>query len=151
MSERVEGADLLDVNVWFALAVENHPHHAAAQSHWHAEPQSWRYFCRSSAMSLVRLLTTPAAMENRPLTLPQAWRLYSKFRQLPRVGLMSEPNDLEPTLTSLIGAALPTRHLTDAYLAAFAKTAGLRLVTFDRDFSRFDKLDWRRLEPSKEH
>jgi predicted nucleic acid-binding protein len=30
---------------------------------------------------------------------------------------------------------------TDAYLAAFARSAGLRLVTFDRGFARFSGLE----------
>jgi len=32
---------------------------------------------------------------------------------------------------------LPPRLWTDAYLAALSMSAGLRLVTFDRDFERF--------------
>ena len=38
-----------------------------------------------------------------------------------------------------------TKHLTDAYLAAFAVCAGLRLVTFDKDFERFEGLRLLRL------
>lgn len=41
--------------------------------------------------------------------------------------------------------ALPARLLTDAYLAAFAESAGLRMVTFDKDFERFEGLDCLRL------
>jgi predicted nucleic acid-binding protein len=40
---------------------------------------------------------------------------------------------------------LPACLLTDAYLAAFAESAGLRMVTFDKDFERFDGLDCLRL------
>ena len=35
---------------------------------------------------------------------------------------------------------------TDAYLAAFAKCAGLRLVSFDAGFSRYPGLAWLLLE-----
>jgi predicted nucleic acid-binding protein len=45
-----------------------------------------------------------------------------------------------------ISAKLPSRLLTDAYLAAFAKSAALRLVTFDKDFDRFDGLHSLRLK-----
>ncbi len=38
---------------------------------------------------------------------------------------------------------------TDAYLAAFAKCAGLRLVTFDHGFSRFKALDLLILHPAR--
>ncbi len=34
---------------------------------------------------------------------------------------------------------------TDAYLAAFARVAGLRLVTFDSGFSKYKDLSWQLL------
>ena len=40
---------------------------------------------------------------------------------------------------------LPPRLFTDAYFAALARRAGLRRVTFDRDFERFDRLALLRL------
>jgi hypothetical protein len=45
-----------------------------------------------------------------------------------------------------LGANAAPRHWTDAYLAAFAKAGGLRLVSFDGDFTRFGGLDLLRLE-----
>ncbi|WVN41054.1 hypothetical protein AOB54_05970 [beta proteobacterium MWH-UniP1] len=41
----------------------------------------------------------------------------------------------------------PPKYLTDAYLAAFAVCSGLRLVTFDKDFERFEGLSLLRLKP----
>ena len=41
------------------------------------------------------------------------------------------------------------RLLTDAYLAAFAESAQLRRVTFDKDFGRFQGLDCLRLSTAK--
>ena len=38
------------------------------------------------------------------------------------------------------GAELPARLCTDAYLAALAIANGWRLVSFDRDFERFEGL-----------
>ena len=35
----------------------------------------------------------------------------------------------------------------DAYLAALAQTANLRLVSFDADFARFTGLQWLHLTP----
>ena len=43
------------------------------------------------------------------------------------------------------GMALPSRMWSDAYLAAFAVTGDLRMVTFDRDFNRFTGLNCLRL------
>jgi hypothetical protein len=48
-----------------------------------------------------------------------------------------------------LGAAaglLPPRLCTDAYLAALAIANGWRLVSFDRDFGRFEGLQW--LQPA---
>ena len=41
---------------------------------------------------------------------------------------------------------LPARLCTDAYLAALAIANGWRLVSFDRDFERFEGLQW--LQPA---
>ena len=147
MIERGAGAtapgvagDLLDVNVWLALAIEEHLHHPAAAAYWAAHAGTARLFCRTSAMSLVRLLTHPRLMANKPLTLSKAWTLYSRFAALPGVALVSEPEGLDADLGALVTPQLPPRLFTDAYFAALARRAGLRLVTFDRDFERFDRL-----------
>jgi len=42
-----------------------------------------------------------------------------------------------------------TRFWTDAYLAAFARSAGMRLVSFDAGFARFDRLDCLLLEADR--
>lgn len=148
MTEAPPG-DLPDVNVWLALAVQDHVHHRAATEYWQASPQSRRYFCRGSASSLVRLLTHPHLMADKPLSLQAAWQLYRRFRALPTVGLLPEPLELEDQLSALITPRLPAQHFTDAYFAALAICSGLRLVSFDRDFARFGKLQWQYLGPGK--
>jgi predicted nucleic acid-binding protein len=40
--------------------------------------------------------------------------------------------------------------MTDAHLAAFAKCAGLRSVTFNHGFSRFKELEMLILKPGEE-
>ncbi|MDP1902558.1 MAG: hypothetical protein Q8K96_19230 [Rubrivivax sp.] len=109
--------DLPDVNVWLALAVQEHPHHAAARQYWANEAAARLHFCRVTMLGLVRLLTQPRLMG------PATMRRY-------------------------VGAGLPARLITDAYLAAFAAACGLRLVTFDRDFGRFEGLHLLRLSPT---
>jgi len=37
---------------------------------------------------------------------------------------------------------MPPRLCTDAYLAALASANGWRLVSFDRDFERFELFEW---------
>lgn len=152
MTERGAGVlcsgDLLDVNVWLALAIEEHPHHHAAEAYWHAHAGEPRFFCRLSAMSLVRLLCNSNLMSNKPLTLVKAWDLYQRFASLPGVGVLAEPAGLDEQLGELVTPKLAPRLFTDAYFAALAHTARLRLVTFDKDFARFEALNVLRLTAS---
>ena len=129
--------DLLDVNVWLALAIQEHPHHGAAASYWARHSGLARFFCRLSALSLVRLLTHPKLMAGKPLTLVKAWGLYRRFAALPGVAMLGEPEDLDDHLASFVTPKLPARLFTDAYFAALAGKSQARLVTFDRDFQRF--------------
>jgi uncharacterized protein len=152
MNERMPGAaipagagDLLDVNVWLALAIEEHPHHAAAARYWKSRAGQVSFFCRLSAMSFVRLLSHPKLMAGKPLTLAKAWGLYRRFTALPGVALLAEPDGLDSDLEGLVVPKLPSRLFTDAYFAALARKAHVRLVTFDRDFERFDRVALLRL------
>ena len=137
--------DLLDVNVWLALAIQEHPHHDAAAAYWVDHGRTPRHFCRLSAMSFVRLLSNPNLMSGKPLTLSKAWERYQRFSALPGVAHAIEPRGLDERLGLLITPRLPTRLFTDAYFAALAQCAGLRLVTFDKDFERFEPLTMLRL------
>lgn len=152
MTERGAGGsrsgDLLDVNVWLALAIEEHPHHQAAAAYWSAHTGEPRFFCRLSAMSFVRLLCNSTLMSNKPLTLVKAWDLYQRFASLPGVGLLAEPAGLDEQLGAMVTPKLAPRLFTDAYFAALAHTARLRLVTFDKDFARFEALNVLRLAAS---
>ena len=134
------GGDLPDVNVWLALAIEEHPHHRAAAAYWDRDARIPKYFCRISAMSLVRLLTHPKLMGDKPLSLSKSWALYRSFANLPGVSMLPEPDGLDTELAGLVTPRLPARLFTDAYFASLAKKAALRLVTFDKDFERFDQL-----------
>ena len=152
MTERATGAatrhvvgDLLDVNVWLALAIEEHPHHPRAASYWARHSGDARFFCRVSAMSVVRLLTHPRLMADKPLTLAKAWALYRSFATLPGVAMLDEPDGLDADLEALVTRRPAPRLFTDAYLAALACRSRLRLVTFDRDFERFQGLTMLRL------
>jgi uncharacterized protein len=137
--------DLLDVNVWLALAIEEHPHHRSAASYWNRRAREATFFCRLSAMSLVRLLTNSKLMSGKPLTLARAWALYRGFSAVPGVSILAEPEGLDAELAALVTPKLPPRLFTDAYFAALALKAQVRLVTFDRDFERFGRLALLRL------
>lgn len=81
-------------------------------------------------------------MGGKPLDVQQAWQAYSSFRGLPEVILAAEPESCEEPLALWSTQGTPSPRLwTDAYLAAFAQAGGFRLVSFDRDFSRFGGLE----------
>lgn len=131
------GGDLPDLNVWLALAIAEHPHHESTQAYWHEQAAERIWFCRVTMLGLVRLLAQPKVMGKAALSLTKAFDAYQRFAALPEVGLQPEPADCEAQLRRLLKPDTPARLWTDAYLAAFATSAGLRLVTFDRDFARF--------------
>ncbi len=136
----VSTGDLPDINVWLALAVQEHPHHAAARQYWASVQAAGTslWFCRVTMLGLVRLLCQPKVVGEGALAPAAAWSAYQRFRAAQGVGLLAEPQGCDLQLHALVvQASLPTRLWTDAYLAALSLSAGLRLVTFDRDFHRF--------------
>ena len=137
--------DLPDVNVWLALAVQEHPHHRAALAYWQGAAQTRAWFCRITMLGLVRLLTQPRVMGRGALAAHEALAVHDRWMALPEVGLHPEPPGCDDVLRELATPALPARMLTDTYLAAFAMAAGLRLVSFDTDFLRFESLTCLRL------
>jgi toxin-antitoxin system PIN domain toxin len=139
--------DLPDVNVWLAFSLTDHVHHQRARHYWYEESGDRLAFCRVTALGFLRLSTHAASMNGQPLTVPQAWQAYSTFRQLPEVALAAEPEGCEAWLEKwALGKDSTARQWTDAYLAAFARAAGFRVVSFDRDFARFKGLDLLKLE-----
>jgi uncharacterized protein len=141
--------DLLDVNVWLALAIDEHPHHPAALRYWSGNANIRKLFCRLSAMGFVRLLTQPRLMAEGALDLAEAWTLYERYVSMPRVALLPEPDGVDAQLSGFVAKRLPARLLTDAYLASVSACAGLRLVTFDKDFERFAGLALFRLSANQ--
>jgi toxin-antitoxin system PIN domain toxin len=127
-----------DVNVWFALAVGDHPHHRPARAWWNEE-SSLAGFCRLTQLGLLRLLTTASAMGGRPLTNKEAWRVYDGFLSDNRVRMFPELaalDDLFCTYSNLRQAA--PKVWADAYLAAHAAANEAMLVTFDQAFTNYN-------------
>lgn len=143
--------NLCDSNVWLSLALSAHVHHRAARD-WLAtitEPRS-ALFCRATQLSVLRLLTTAAVLApygNPPLTNRQAWETYQAFAADDRIGLVDiEPVDVEAAWVEFAAKAGASPKLwMDAYLAAFAHSAGYTLVTTDVAFAQFPDLDLRLL------
>lgn len=133
--------DLPDVNVWVALALKNHPFHARAHEYWRTDSASALSFCRTSALGFVRVCSMRATV-GEPFTHSESWNAYQGWRRQPGVAYLEEPEGLESLLGGWAQSGIVTpRTWTDAYLAAFAIRAGVRLVSFDADFRRFPGLD----------
>jgi predicted nucleic acid-binding protein len=72
-------------------------------------------------------------MGNDVRKMPEAWELWDKVCADDRVAYLSEPEAIEPEFRRQSGLATSSPKVwADSYLLAFATTAGLKLVTFDR-------------------
>jgi uncharacterized protein len=128
-----------DINVWVALAYRGHQHHPVASSWFEGLKSGTAGFCRLTQLGFLRLLTHPLVMRDEVKTQLEAWKAYDLLASSSRVDFYPEPNsdDIEGELRSLTATdRFAPQQWPDAYLAAFAKVAGLRLVTFDRGLSK---------------
>ncbi len=128
-----------DINAWVALAYRGHQHHAVAAAWFERLGGEPVCFCRFTQLGFLRLLTHPAVMRQEVKTQLEAWEAYDLLAGDPRVIFYPEPNpdDVGSELRALTSAGrFAPNQWPDAYLAAFAKVAGLTLVTFDRALSK---------------
>ena len=134
--------------MWLSLAVEAHVHHARARAYWEGEAAPVCAFCRVTQLAFLRHLTNRSIMGAQVLAPPAAWKRRGEFLALPEVQSLVEPAGLDEQLGRFCDLGRTSPNLwTDAYLAAFAKCAGLRLVTFDHAFARFAGLELLTLKP----
>jgi toxin-antitoxin system PIN domain toxin len=135
-------ACLFDASVWVALAFSSHPHHAEARREFDtADFAGPAVFCRATQQAFLRILTTPAIQKIYGcgvITNDDAWEKWELLIALPQVVWLDEPHGLETLWQKLarLTSASPKVWM-DAYLAAFAITAGLRMATLDGDFKKF--------------
>jgi toxin-antitoxin system PIN domain toxin len=123
----------LDTNVWLALVWERHIHSEVARGWFNQREDEQVHSCRFTQLALLRLLTNQAAMGKDVKSMAGAWEVYDECRSDERIAFLREPEGIDPRLRSLARGRLSSPNLwSDAYLAAFAATAGLRLVTFDK-------------------
>jgi toxin-antitoxin system PIN domain toxin len=135
-------ADLPDLNVWLALAWPEHSHHQNAVRYWEQQAAAQVLFCTVTALGLVRLVCQPKLMGTTVKNAAEASALLVALCQQPGVQLAApEHVGWEVFHQLLRSAELPARLCTDAHLAALAITNGWRLVSFDRDFERFEGLE----------
>ena len=135
-------ADLPDLNVWLALSWPGHSHHRQAVHYWEQQAADQVLFCTVTALGLVRMVSQPKLMGVAVKNAVEASALLDALCQQPGVQVAEpEHNGWEVFHQLLRGAELPARLCTDAHLGALAIANGWRLVSFDRDFERFEGLE----------
>ena len=126
-----------DINVWVALTHGAHVHHDVARDWFMSLDAGARLrFCRFTQLGVLRLLTAEAVMgRDDVVTQVEAWNIYDRWLRDERVAFIEEPPGMDRRfrVLSRLKSASP-KSWADAYLAAFAGTAQLTLVTFDRAF-----------------
>ena len=139
--DRVRG-DLPDINVWLALLNEQHVHHSLAVDYWEGNAVSRIFLCRITMLGVLRLSTHKTVMGGVPYTVKQAWAAMQGIVDLPEVGFQAEPDGVDAQMRQFTNQPkFRPVDWTDAYLAALAKQAGLRMVTFDRGFGQYAGLN----------
>jgi len=134
MSASTTSSVFPDVNVWLALSFEEHVHHQIA-SDWFTDvgEQSRFFFCRFTQMGFLRLLSAEAVMRTRVLSQMDAWRLYDRWLADDRVEFLDEPAGVDEHFRRRTRRSHPApKDWADSYLASFAESAQVTLVTFDR-------------------
>ena len=132
-----------DVNVWLALTHSRHAHHRIAAD-WFQQSDEPMFFCRFTQIGLLRLLTNEQVMGVDVMNQRQAWQAYWHWFKDGRIEFHREPEAAEFELLFQEFSTQPrpsTKLWADAYLAAFAKVAGLEIVTFDQAFQGIASLD----------
>lgn len=131
-----------DVNVLVPLHRPGHLNHDRAREWWRelasrSEPLTvpdviWSGF--------VRIVTHPRILQP-PSSLAQAWEFVQAVRGSGNyIEYASHPRAMDLFAAQCQAAGATANLVTDAYIAAAATSLGATLVTFDRDFRRFDGL-----------
>ena len=132
------GIRLVDSNLWLALCFGGHLHHELARAWFDSLSPGEAGFCRITQLALLRHLTNTVIMGQAVLSHRRAWVCFDRLFADERVVFLEEPDAIDVRWRQLTRSNEPIHRLwTDAYLAAFALVAGIRLSTIDRDFARF--------------
>jgi uncharacterized protein len=131
---------LLDSNVWSALTIDRHAHHAKALEWFDRTPENRSAcFCRMTQISFLRLISSEMIFREDAVSNQEAIAIYWRFRSDPRVGWMNEPPQLETIWLKEASHRSPApKRWMDSYLAAFAILSKAAVATFDRGFRQYE-------------
>ena len=134
---------LSDTNVLLALVAECHSCHPQVRGWWESQREDRPiHVCRSVQMGLLRLMCSEAALGADAVTLPEAWGAYATLLASGRFAFTLEPQGIDPLWEHYCRPFRKSpKVVMDAYLAAFAKAGGYRLVTLDGAFAKFPGLE----------
>jgi toxin-antitoxin system PIN domain toxin len=135
---------LFDLNVWIAAIFPTHAFHRQARAALEAATvASPAVFCRSTQLSLLRLTSNPAlwqAYGAEKLTNNDALAVFNALCALPQVCERAEaPGTVELWHRLAASATASPKVWMDAYLAAYAISGAMRLVTLDHDFKIYEQ------------
>ena len=134
--------DLPDINVWLALVYDGHQHHERALGWSDGVAPRGAAFCRVTQMGLLRLLTNSKVMGESVLSQKKAWQVYDLLSSDGRFVFLAEKRNVDRSWRKLTQSGISaSAGWTDTYLAALAEVNGLRLVTFDQGFRKFQELN----------
>jgi toxin-antitoxin system PIN domain toxin len=113
---------------------------ALAQSF--AEPRGVA-FAWTALLAFLRLSTRRGIFPN-PLSADEALRVTENWLRHPQAHVVNPGERHAEILGTLLRSAGTAGNLTtDAHLAALAIEHGATILTYDRDFARFEKVKWR--------
>lgn len=135
---------VVDVNVFVAAHREAAPDHVVARA-WLTETLTTGGVVAITPVvvaGFVRVVTSPCVFDP-PSTLQQAWAFVDRLRSLTAcVDMEPGPRFFDLLRTLTLQADARGNLVTDAFVAAMALETRSTVVSFDRDFARFDGLDW---------
>lgn len=133
---------VIDLNVLIALASADHTHRSAALAWWNDATDAGDTFTVPDVVwvGFARIMTNGRAVRT-PVSWADAWSFAEAFMAQPKyLRFHVDPRTMDEfaRLASTVGARGDL--VTDAYIAACAAAYGGTVVTFDRDFRKFDDL-----------
>ena len=135
---------LLDANLLLYAYDPDSAQHDASRR-WLEERLSGGELVRFAWLTLWAFMriSTNSRIFARPLTAPEAHEAVGAWLQQPNAGVIEPGDRHQEILGRLLASGQASGALViDAALAAIAIEHGATLCSTDRDFSRFDGLDW---------
>jgi toxin-antitoxin system PIN domain toxin len=133
---------LVDANVVFPLLLSRHPHRQAALTWLDSVRSGEGGLCRLVQLAVLRLLCNRTVMGpdvQRPV---EAWRALRSLQLDERFVFAPEPENMDVNLRAMVEGREATPNVwSDAYLAAFALSEGLSLVSFDGGMKSFPHVE----------